>query len=106
MNTLIAKTVEHGVLKNRTPCIGAWRGLCGQWIISSEQITDERYEELIMNLTSLLEVDEQVCWFQQDGAMALTANSFVERVPSWKHYFPKHASPSIYGRRIFMSWDF
>jgi hypothetical protein len=31
-----------------------------------------------MNLTSLLEVDKQDCWFQQDGAMVLTANSTMQ----------------------------
>jgi hypothetical protein len=32
----------------------------------------------IMNLISLLEVDEQDCWFQQDGAMAHSANSTLQ----------------------------
>jgi hypothetical protein len=31
-----------------------------------------------MNLISLLEVDEQDCWFQQDGATARTANSTMQ----------------------------
>jgi hypothetical protein len=31
-----------------------------------------------MNFISFLEVDEQDCWFQQDGAMAQTANSTVQ----------------------------
>jgi hypothetical protein len=41
-------------------------------------ITVERYQELIMNLISLLEVNEQDCWFQQDGAMVQTANSTMQ----------------------------
>jgi hypothetical protein len=31
-----------------------------------------------MNFISLLEVDEQDCWFQQDGATAHTANSIMQ----------------------------
>jgi hypothetical protein len=37
-------------------------------------ITAERYQEFIMNLISLLKVDEQDCWFQQDGATAHTVD--------------------------------
>jgi hypothetical protein len=43
-------------------------------ICFSETITAERYQELIMNFISLLEVDEQNCLFQQDGATAHTAD--------------------------------
>jgi hypothetical protein len=31
-----------------------------------------------MNLISILEVDKQDCWFQQDGAVAHTANSAMQ----------------------------
>jgi hypothetical protein len=31
-----------------------------------------------MNFISLLEVEEQDCWFQQDGAMAHTENSTMQ----------------------------
>jgi hypothetical protein len=31
-----------------------------------------------MDFISLLEVDEQDCWFQQDGATAHTANSTTQ----------------------------
>jgi hypothetical protein len=31
-----------------------------------------------MNFISLLEVDEQDCWFQQDGATAHTADSIMQ----------------------------
>jgi hypothetical protein len=31
-----------------------------------------------MNFISLLEVDKQDCWFQQDGAMAHTENSTMQ----------------------------
>jgi hypothetical protein len=41
-------------------------------------MTDELYHELIMNLISLLEVDEQDCWFQQDEATAHKANSTMQ----------------------------
>jgi hypothetical protein len=41
-------------------------------------VTAEHYQELIMNFISLLEVDEQDCWFQQDGAMVHTANSIMQ----------------------------
>jgi hypothetical protein len=37
-------------------------------------MTAESYQELIMNFISLLETNEQDCWFQQDGATAHTAN--------------------------------
>jgi hypothetical protein len=47
-------------------------------IFYSETTTAERYQELIMNLISLFEVDEQYCWFQQDGATAHTANSTMQ----------------------------
>jgi hypothetical protein len=47
-------------------------------IFFSETITDERYRELIMNLISLLEFDEQDCWFQQDRATAHIVNSTME----------------------------
>jgi hypothetical protein len=40
--------------------------------------TAECYQELIINFISLLEVDEQDCWFQQDGAMVHTANSTMQ----------------------------
>jgi hypothetical protein len=33
---------------------------------------------MIMNLISRLEVDEQDCWFQQDGAMAHAAYSIMQ----------------------------
>jgi hypothetical protein len=38
-------------------------------------ITAECYKELIINFISFLEVDEQDCWFQQDGAVAHTEDS-------------------------------
>jgi hypothetical protein len=41
-------------------------------------MTAERYQELVINFISLLEVDEQDCWFQQDGATAHTANSTMQ----------------------------
>jgi hypothetical protein len=44
----------------------------------SETITAEHYQEFIMNLISLLEVNEQDCWFQQDGATAHTENSALQ----------------------------
>jgi hypothetical protein len=47
-------------------------------IFFSETITADRYQELVMNFISLLEVDGQDCWFQQDGATAHTANSTMQ----------------------------
>jgi hypothetical protein len=41
-------------------------------------ITAERYQKLIMNLISLLEVDEQDSCFQQDGATTHTTNSTMQ----------------------------
>jgi hypothetical protein len=41
-------------------------------------ITAEHYQELIMNFISLLEVDEQDCSLQHDGATVHTANSSVQ----------------------------
>jgi hypothetical protein len=84
VDTLIAKTAECGVpkiyerplhfLKVGVCCAVSGRRIIGH-IFFSETITAERYEELIMNFISLLEVDEQDCWFQQHGATAHTANS-------------------------------
>jgi hypothetical protein len=34
-------------------------------------LTAERYQKLIMNLISPLEVDEQRCWLQQDGGYGI-----------------------------------
>jgi hypothetical protein len=62
--------------------VGVWCAVCRRRIIGpiffSETITAERYQELIMNITSLLEVDEQDCWSQQDVATAHTANSTMQ----------------------------
>jgi hypothetical protein len=62
--------------------VGVWCAV-SRWriigpILFSETITAERYQELIMNFISLLEADEQDCWFQQDGAMAHRANSTMQ----------------------------
>jgi hypothetical protein len=62
--------------------VGVWCAVSRRRIIGpilfSEPITAERSQELIMNLISLLEVDEQDCWFQQDGATARTANPTLQ----------------------------
>jgi hypothetical protein len=62
--------------------VGVWCAVSGRRVIGpiffSETITAERYQELIMNFISLLEVDEQDCWFQQDEATAHTANSTMQ----------------------------
>jgi hypothetical protein len=47
-------------------------------ICFTETITAECYQEFIVNFISLLEVDKQDCWFQQDGATAHTANSAMQ----------------------------
>jgi hypothetical protein len=61
---------------------GVWCDASRQRIISpiffSETIRAERNQELVINSVSLLEVDEQVCWFQQDGATVHTANSTMQ----------------------------
>jgi hypothetical protein len=41
-------------------------------------ITAERYQELIMNFISLSKVDEQNCWFQQEGAKAHATNPTMQ----------------------------
>jgi hypothetical protein len=64
-------------LKVRVWCaVSQWR-VTGP-IFFSETITAERYQKLLINLISLLEVDEQDCLFQQDGAMAHAANSTMQ----------------------------
>jgi hypothetical protein len=62
-------------LKVAVRCAVPRRRITGP-IFFSETITAERYQELIMNLISLLKVYEQVFWFQQDGAHA--TNSTVQ----------------------------
>jgi hypothetical protein len=55
--------------------VGEWCAVSRRRIIGptffSETTRAEHYQELIMNFTSLLEVGEQDCWFQQDGATGL-----------------------------------
>jgi hypothetical protein len=62
--------------------VGVWFAVSRRRIIGpiffSETITAERYQELIMNFISVLEVDERDCSFQQDGIMAHTANSTMQ----------------------------
>jgi hypothetical protein len=60
---------------------GVWCAV-SQWMIIgsiffSEMITAEHNQELMINFISLLEVDEQDCWFQQDGATAHATHSTV-----------------------------
>jgi hypothetical protein len=52
--------------KVRVCCAVSRRRIIGP-IFFSETITAERYQELIMNFISLLEAEEQDCWFQQMG---------------------------------------
>jgi hypothetical protein len=61
------------LLKNWVWCVVSRRRIIVP-IFFSETKTTESYQELIMNFISLLEADEQDCWFQQDGATAHTAN--------------------------------
>jgi hypothetical protein len=56
-------------LKVRVWCAVSQERINGP-IFFSETITAECYQEFIMHFTSLLEVDEQDCWLQQDGSMA------------------------------------
>jgi hypothetical protein len=62
--------------------VGAWCAVSRRRIIGHivfiETITAERYQELNMNFISLLEVDEQDCWLQQDVATAHTENSTMQ----------------------------
>jgi hypothetical protein len=59
-----------------------WCAVSRQTIIGSiffiEMATAERYQEIIVNLISLLEVDEQDCWYQQDGATVPTEISTMQ----------------------------
>jgi hypothetical protein len=93
-------------LKDGLWCSVSRRRIIGP-IFFSETITAERYQELIMNSISLSEVDEQDCWFQQDGATAKTANSamqmssecFADRIISrnlWPPRSPDLPSPDFY----------
>jgi hypothetical protein len=62
--------------------VGVWCAVSRRRIIGpvffNETVTADRYQELIMNFISPLEVDEQDCWFQQDGATSHTANSTMQ----------------------------
>jgi hypothetical protein len=63
-------------------------------------IADEHYQELTMNFISLLDVDEQDCWFQQDGAVTHTANSTLQMLIKFfggRTIFRNLWSPSIPG---------
>jgi hypothetical protein len=64
--------------------ISRWRIISP--IFFSETITAEHYQELIMNLISLLEVDERDCWFQQDGATVHTANSTMQMLSEFSGF--------------------
>jgi hypothetical protein len=66
----------HSLKVGKWCAVSRWRTTGS--IFFSETTTAERYQELIMNLISPLEVDEQHCWFQQDGAMAHTENSTMQ----------------------------
>jgi hypothetical protein len=50
-------------------------------------VTAERYQEFIMNFISLLEVDKQDCWFQQDGATVHAANSTMQMFSKFFKFF-------------------
>jgi hypothetical protein len=58
--------------------VGLWcavsRQMINGGIFFGEMITAECRQELIINFISVLEVDEQDCWFYQDGAKTSTAN--------------------------------
>jgi hypothetical protein len=62
--------------------VGVWCAVSQRRIIGPiffrETKTAERYQEIIMNFISLLEVDEQDCWFQEDGATVHTENSTMQ----------------------------
>jgi hypothetical protein len=93
VDTLIATTAEYGVLKIcilsmkdhytlHSLKVSVWCAVSQRRIIGPiffiEMITAEHYQELIMNFISLLEVDKQDSWLQQDGATAHTANSTMQ----------------------------
>jgi hypothetical protein len=74
-------------------------------------ITAERYQELIMNFISLLEVDEQDCWFQQDGATAHTENPTMQLMSEFfsrsiiSRNFCPHRSPDLSPPDYYL-WEF
>jgi hypothetical protein len=56
-----------------------------------------------MNLISLLEFDEQDCWFQQDGATAHIVNSTMQMLSEFfggriisRNLWPPRSPPDIY----------
>jgi hypothetical protein len=62
--------------------IGCWCAISRKRIagpiVFSENVTAEKYQEIIMQFISLLNDEERVCWLQQDGAISHTANSTME----------------------------
>jgi hypothetical protein len=55
---------------------GCWCAISRKRIVDpiffSEIVTAEKYQEIIMQFTSLLNEEERFCWLQQDGATSHT----------------------------------